>query len=126
MKFTIVQHNIEKDKIGESTQEMDTAAVEKLQNIEAQTVEFLDDDLPNVVIKPNTKDKKNTKEDDSKPTDNSEIGIEVDMPEAVEKHKVKLLLVQQTLLRLLIRTNLSLTGSTQPLICLNNTTLITT
>lgn len=89
VKFTIVQHNIEKDKIGESTQEMDTAAVEKLQNIEAQTVEFLDDDLPNVVIKPNTKDKKNTKEDDSKPTDNSEIGIEVDMPEAVEKAQGK-------------------------------------
>ena len=85
VKFTIVQHNIEKDKIGESTQEMETAAVEKLQNIEAQTVEFLDDDLPNVVIKPNAKDKKNTKEDDSKPTDNSEIGIEVDIPEAVEK-----------------------------------------
>ena len=89
VKFTIVQHNIEKDKIGESTQEMDTAAVEKLQNIEAQTVEFLDDDLPNVVIKPNAKDKKNTKEDDSKPTDNSEIGIEVDMPEAVEKAQGK-------------------------------------
>lgn len=89
VKFTIVQHNIEKDKIGESTQEMETAAVEKLQNIEAQTVEFLDDDVPNVVIKPNTKDKKNTKEDDSKPTDNSEIGIEVDMPEAVEKAKGK-------------------------------------
>lgn len=89
VKFTIVQHNIEKDKIGESTQEMETAAVEKLQNIEAQTVEFLDDDLPNVVIKPNTKDKKNTKEDDSKPTDNSEIGIEVDMPEAVEKAQGK-------------------------------------
>ena len=89
VKFTIVQHNIEKDKIGESTQEMETAAVEKLQNIEAQTVEFLDDDLPNVVIKPNAKDKKNTKEDDSKPTDNSEIGIEVDMPEAVEKAKGK-------------------------------------
>ncbi len=89
VKFTIVQHNIEKDKIGESTQEMDTAAVEKLQNIEAQTVEFLDDDLPNVVIKPNTKDKKNTKEDDSKPTDNSEIGIEVDIPEAVEKAQGK-------------------------------------
>lgn len=89
VKFTIVQHNMEKDKIGESTQEMDTAAVEKLQNIEAQTVEFLDDDLPNVVIKPNTKDKKNTKEDDSKPTDNSEIGIEVDMPEAVEKAQGK-------------------------------------
>ena len=83
VKFTIVQHNIEKDKIGESTQEMETAAVEKLQNIEAQTVEFLDDDLPNVVIKPNTK------EDDSKPTDNSEIGIEVDMPEAVEKAQGK-------------------------------------
>ncbi|WP_315280719.1 DNA translocase FtsK [Prevotella pallens] len=89
VKFTIVQHNIEKDKIGESTQEMETAAVEKLQNIEAQTVEFLDDDLPNVVIKPNTKDKKNTKEDDSKPTENSEIGIEVDMPEAVEKAQGK-------------------------------------
>ncbi|MBF1488898.1 MAG: DNA translocase FtsK [Prevotella pallens] len=89
VKFTIVQHNIEKDKIGESTQEMETAAVEKLQNIEAQTVEFLDDDLPNVVIKPNAKDKKNTKEDDSKPTDNSEIGIEVDMPEAVEKAQGK-------------------------------------
>lgn len=89
VKFTIVQHNIEKDKIGESTQEMETAAVEKLQNIEAQTVEFLDDDLPNVVITPNTKDKKNTKEDDSKPTDNSEIGIEVDMPEAVEKAQGK-------------------------------------
>ncbi|MBF1459939.1 MAG: DNA translocase FtsK [Prevotella pallens] len=89
VKFTIVPHNIEKDKIGESTQEMETAAVEKLQNIEAQTVEFLDDDLPNVVIKPNTKDKKNTKEDDSKPTDNSEIGIEVDMPEAVEKAQGK-------------------------------------
>lgn len=89
VKFTIVQHNIEKDKIGESTQEMETAAVEKLQNIEAQTVEFLDDDVPNVVIKPNTKDKKNTKEDDSKPTDNSEIGIEVDMPEAVEKAQGK-------------------------------------
>lgn len=89
VKFTIVQHNIEKDKIGESTQEMDTAAVEKLQNIEAQTVEFLDDDLPNVVIKPNAKDKKNTKEDDSKPTDNSEIGIEVDIPEAVEKAQGK-------------------------------------
>lgn len=89
VKFTIVQHNIEKDKIGESTQEMDTAAVEKLQNIEAQTVEFLDDDVPNVVIKPNAKDKKNTKEDDSKPTDNSEIGIEVDMPEAVEKAQGK-------------------------------------
>lgn len=89
VKFTIVQHNIEKDKIGESTQEMETAAVEKLQNIEAQTVEFLDDDVPNVVIKPNAKDKKNTKEDDSKPTDNSEIGIEVDMPEAVEKAKGK-------------------------------------
>ena len=73
VKFTIVQHNIEKDKIGES----------------AQTVEFLDDDLPNVVIKPNTKDKKNTKEDDSKPTDNSEIGIEVDIPEAVEKAQGK-------------------------------------
>lgn len=89
VKFTIVQHNIEKDKIGESTQEMETAAVEKLQNIEAQTVEFLDDDLPNVVINPNAKDKKNTKEDDSKPTDNSEIGIEVDMPEAVEKAQGK-------------------------------------
>lgn len=89
VKFTIVQHNIEKDKIGESTQEMETAAVEKLQNIEAQTVEFLDDDLPNVVIKPNSKDKKNTKEDDSKPTDNSEIGIEVDIPEAVEKAQGK-------------------------------------
>lgn len=89
VKFTIVQHNIEKDKIGESTQEMETAAVEKLQNIEAQTVEFLDDDLPNVVIKPNAKDKKNTKEDDSKPTDNSEIGIEVDIPEAVEKAQGK-------------------------------------
>lgn len=89
VKFTIVQHNMEKDKIGESTQEMETAAVEKLQNIEAQTVEFLDDDLPNVVIKPNAKDKKNTKEDDSKPTDNSEIGIEVDMPEAVEKAQGK-------------------------------------
>lgn len=89
VKFTIVQHNIEKDKIGESTQEMETAAVEKLQNIEAQTVEFLDDDVPNVVINPNTKDKKNTKEDDSKPTDNSEIGIEVDMPEAVEKAQGK-------------------------------------
>ncbi len=89
VKFTIVQHNIEKDKIGESTQEMETAAVEKLQNIEAQTVEFLDDDVPNVVIKPNTKDKKNTKEDDSKPTDNSEIGIEVDMPEVVEKAQGK-------------------------------------
>ena len=89
VKFTIVQHNIEKDKIGESTQEMETAAVEKLQNIEAQTVEFLDDDVPNVVIKPNAKDKKNTKEDDSKPTDNSEIGIEVDMPEAVEKAQGK-------------------------------------
>lgn len=89
VKFTIVQHNIEKDKIGESTQEMETAAVEKLQNIEAQTVEFFDDDVPNVVIKPNTKDKKNTKEDDSKPTDNSEIGIEVDMPEAVEKAQGK-------------------------------------
>lgn len=89
VKFTIVQHNIEKDKIGESTQEMETAAVEKLQNIEAQTVEFLDDDVPNVVIKPNTKDKKNTKEDDSKPTDNSEIGIEVDIPEAVEKAQGK-------------------------------------
>lgn len=89
VKFTIVQHNIEKDKIGESTQEMETAAVEKLQNIEAQTVEFLDDDLPNVVIKPNAKDKKNTKEDDSKPTENSEIGIEVDMPEAVEKAQGK-------------------------------------
>ena len=89
VKFTIVQHNIEKDKIGESTQEMETAAVEKLQNIEAQTVEFLDDDVPNVVITPNTKDKKNTKEDDSKPTDNSEIGIEVDMPEAVEKAQGK-------------------------------------
>lgn len=89
VKFTIVQHNIEKDKIGESTQEMETAAVEKLQNIEAQTVEFRDDDLPNVVIKPNAKDKKNTKEDDSKPTDNSEIGIEVDMPEAVEKAQGK-------------------------------------
>lgn len=89
VKFTIVQHNIEKDKIGESTQEMETAAVEKLQNIEAQTVGFLDDDVPNVVIKPNTKDKKNTKEDDSKPTDNSEIGIEVDMPEAVEKAQGK-------------------------------------
>lgn len=89
VKFTIVQHNIEKDKIGESTQEMETAAVEKLQNIEAQTVEFLDDDLPNVVIKLNTKDKKNTKEDDSKPTDNSEIGIEVDIPEAVEKAQGK-------------------------------------
>lgn len=89
VKFTIVQHNIDKDKIGESTQEMETAAVEKLQNIEAQTVEFLDDDLPNVVIKPNAKDKKNTKEDDSKPTDNSEIGIEVDMPEAVEKAQGK-------------------------------------
>ena len=68
---------------------METAAVEKLQNIEAQTVEFLDDDVPNVVIKPNAKDKKNTKEDDSKPTDNSEIGIEVDMPEAVEKAQGK-------------------------------------
>lgn len=89
VKFTIVQHNMEKDKIGESTQEMETAAVEKLQNIEAQTVEFLDDDVPNVVINPNTKDKKNTKEDDSKPTDNSEIGIEVDMPEAVEKAQGK-------------------------------------
>ena len=89
VKFTIVQHNMEKDKIGESTQEMETAAVEKLQNIEAQTVEFLDDDLPNVVIKPNAKDKKNTNEDDSKPTDNSEIGIEVDMPEAVEKAQGK-------------------------------------
>lgn len=89
VKFTIVQHNIEKDKIGESTQEMETAAVEKLQNIEAQTVEFLDDDVPNVVINPNAKDKKNTKEDDSKPTDNSEIGIEVDMPEAVEKAQGK-------------------------------------
>ncbi|WP_455105666.1 DNA translocase FtsK 4TM domain-containing protein [Prevotella pallens] len=89
VKFTIVQHNMEKDKIGESTQEMETAAVEKLQNIEAQTVEFLDDDVPNVVIKPNAKDKKNTKEDDSKPTDNSEIGIEVDMPEAVEKAQGK-------------------------------------
>lgn len=89
VKFTIVQHNIEKDKIGESTQEMETAAVEKLQNIEAQTVEFLDDDVPNVVIKPNAKDKKNTTEDDSKPTDNSEIGIEVDMPEAVEKAQGK-------------------------------------
>lgn len=89
VKFTIVQHNIEKDKIGESTQEMETAAVEKLQNIEAQTVEFRDDDLPNVVIKPNAKDKKNTKEDDSKPTDNSEIGIEVDIPEAVEKAQGK-------------------------------------
>lgn len=89
VKFTIVQHNIEKDKIGESTQEMETAAVEKLQNIEAQTVEFLDDDVPNVVINPNTKDKKNTKEDDSKPTDNSEIGIEVDIPEAVEKAQGK-------------------------------------
>lgn len=89
VKFTIVQHNIDKDKIGESTQEMETAAVEKLQNIEAQTVEFLDDDVPNVVIKPNAKDKKNTKEDDSKPTDNSEIGIEVDMPEAVEKAQGK-------------------------------------
>lgn len=89
VKFTIVQHNIEKDKIGESTQEMETAAVEKLQNIEAQTVEFLDDDVPNVVIKPNAKDKKNTKEDDSKPTDNSEIGIEVDIPEAVEKAQGK-------------------------------------
>lgn len=89
VKFTIVQHNIEKDKIGESTQEMETAAVEKLQNIEAQTVEFLDDDVPNVVITPNTKDKKNTKEDDSKPTDNSEIGIEVDIPEAVEKAQGK-------------------------------------
>lgn len=89
VKFTIVQHNIDKDKIGESTQEMETAAVEKLQNIEAQTVEFLDDDVPNVVIKPNTKDKKNTKEDDSKPTDNSEIGIEVDIPEAVEKAQGK-------------------------------------
>lgn len=89
VKFTIVQHNMEKDKIGESTQEMETAAVEKLQNIEAQTVEFLDDDLPNVVIKPNAKDKKNTKEDDSKPTDNSEIGIEVDIPEAVEKAQGK-------------------------------------
>lgn len=89
VKFTIVQHNIEKDKIGESTQEMETATVEKLQNIEAQTVEFLDDDLPNVVIKPNAKDKKNTKEDDSKPTDNSEIGIEVDIPEAVEKAQGK-------------------------------------
>ena len=89
VKFTIVQHNIEKDKIGESTQEMETAAVEKLQNIEAQTVEFLDDDLLNVVIKPNAKDKKNTKEDDSKPTDNSEIGIEVDIPEAVEKAQGK-------------------------------------
>lgn len=89
VKFTIVQHNIEKDKIGESTQEMETAAVEKLQNIEAQTVEFLDDDVPNVVITPNAKDKKNTKEDDSKPTDNSEIGIEVDMPEAVEKAQGK-------------------------------------
>ena len=89
VKFTIVQHNMEKDKIGESTQEMETAAVEKLQNIEAQTVEFLDDDVPNVVINPNTKDKKNTKEDDSKPTDNSEIGIEVDIPEAVEKAQGK-------------------------------------
>ena len=89
VKFTIVQHNMEKDKIGESTQEMETAAVEKLLNIEAQTVEFLDDDVPNVVIKPNAKDKKNTKEDDSKPTDNSEIGIEVDMPEAVEKAQGK-------------------------------------
>ena len=89
VKFTIVQHNMEKDKIGESTQEMETAAVEKLQNIEAQTVEFLDDDVPNVVIKPNAKYKKNTKEDDSKPTDNSEIGIEVDMPEAVEKAQGK-------------------------------------
>lgn len=89
VKFTIVQHNIEKDKIGESTQEMETAAVEKLQNIEAQTVEFLDDDVPNVVINPNAKDKKNTKEDDSKPTDNSEIGIEVDIPEAVEKAQGK-------------------------------------
>ncbi|WP_314285422.1 DNA translocase FtsK [Prevotella pallens] len=89
VKFTIVQHNMEKDKIGESTQEMETAAVEKLQNIEAQTVEFLDDDVPNVVIKPNAKDKKNTKEDDSKPTGNSEIGIEVDMPEAVEKAQGK-------------------------------------
>lgn len=89
VKFTIVQHNIEKDKMGESTQEMETAAVEKLQNIEAQTVEFLDDDVPNVVINPNTKDKKNTKEDDSKPTDNSEIGIEVDIPEAVEKAQGK-------------------------------------
>ena len=89
VKFTIVQHNMEKDKIGESTQEMETAAVEKLQNIEAQTVEFLDDDVPNVVIKPNAKDKKNTKEDDSKPTDNSEIGIEVDIPEAVEKAQGK-------------------------------------
>ena len=89
VKFTIVQHNMEKDKIGESTQEMETAAVEKLQNIEAQTVEFLDDDVPNVVINPNAKDKKNTKEDDSKPTGNSEIGIEVDMPEAVEKAQGK-------------------------------------
>lgn len=89
VKFTIVQHNMEKDKIGESTQEMETAAVEKLQNIEAQTVEFLDDDVPNVVINPNAKDKKNTKEDDSKPTDNSEIGIEVDIPEAVEKAQGK-------------------------------------
>ena len=40
---------------------METAAVEKLQNIEAQTVEFLDDDLPNVVIKPNAKIRKTQK-----------------------------------------------------------------
>lgn len=89
VKFTIVRHNFEKDKIGESTHEMEEEAVEKLQNAESQTVEFLDDDLPNAVIKPNAKDKTTAKENDEETAANGEIGMKVNVPVGLEKAQGK-------------------------------------
>lgn len=89
VKFTIVRHNFEKDKIGESTHEMEEEAVEKLQNAESQTVEFLDDDLPNTMIKPNAKDKTTAKENDEETAANGEIGMKVNVPVGLEKAQGK-------------------------------------
>ena len=57
VKFTIVRHNNTKEEVDENTDEIEEEEVEKYINTEPQTVDFLDDNLPEAVIKPTKKGK---------------------------------------------------------------------
>ena len=89
VKFTIVHHNNGKEEITENTDGMDEEAVEKFLNTEPQTVDFLDDNLPEAMIKPSTKGKNANKTGTTEDAADAEIGMTVDIPVEQEKAQGK-------------------------------------
>ena len=90
MKFTIVRHNNTKEEVDENTDEIEEEEVEKFINTEPQTVDFLDDNLPEAVIKPTKKESVASKMGKSEDDLDTEIGMTVDIPAEQEKAQGKI------------------------------------